>query len=117
MRLDSIGPAIEAARRAAPEIAKLNKASRSIEAMFIKDLLSTMRKSVSKTPLGGQGYGSEVYQDLFDHALSESAAKTGSLGIGRTFSRDFAKTIWRQALAETTKGRHTGGFDMTDGKP
>ncbi|HMS55186.1 MAG TPA: rod-binding protein [Fimbriimonadaceae bacterium] len=102
MRLHQIGMTVETARKAMPEIKKLDKAVKGIESMFLKDLLATMRKSVGKTSFG-QGYGSELYQDMFDQALAESASKSGSLGIGTMVKRDFSKTIWRQALAQTRR--------------
>lgn len=107
MRLDQIGITVETARKALPEVKKLDRAVKGIESMFLKDLLATMRKSVGKTSLG-KGYGSELYQDMFDQALAESASKTGSLGIGAMVKRDFSKTIWRQALAQTRREAHQG---------
>jgi flagellar protein FlgJ len=80
----------QAAAAAAPVATKLKKATQDIEAIFVKDLLSAMRKTAPKQALGGQSLGAEMYQDIFDQAIAEASAKNGTLGIAKTIYRQMA---------------------------
>ncbi|MBX3119899.1 MAG: rod-binding protein [Fimbriimonadaceae bacterium] len=85
------------AKQAEPQIQKLAKATEGVEAMFLKDLLGIMRKSVLKTdkPMPG----SDIYYDMLDQALSENMAKKGSLGISKMMMETMKPAIL-QAEAE-----------------
>ncbi|MCR5401159.1 MAG: rod-binding protein, partial [Treponema sp.] len=43
---------------------KLYEKSMELESFFVKQMLSEMRKTVSKSSLGGQGFAGEMYQDM-----------------------------------------------------
>lgn len=98
-----ISKMIGMAATAAPAAAKLKKATQDLEAIFMKDLLSAMRKTVMHEAKGSS-FGSEMYQDLFDQALSESTSKSGTLGISRTIYDQMAphaiRAAWARAQAE-----------------
>lgn len=86
------------AAKAAPAAAKLKKATQEIEAIFVKDLMSAMRRTAKHQSLGNS-LGGDMYQDMFDQALSETAAKTGTLGISQTIFRQMAPAAIRTALS------------------
>lgn len=69
------------AKQAEPQIKKLEKAVQGVEAMFVKDLLSVMRKSLPKSEQSMPG--KDIYYDMLDQALAETMSKNGSLGIGK----------------------------------
>jgi flagellar protein FlgJ len=94
-----IGKLIGTAAQVAPTAARLEKATQDLEAIFIKDLLGAMRKTVSRNPIGST-MGGEVYQDLFDQAIAESASRTGTLGFGKTIYAQMAPAALRTALAK-----------------
>ncbi len=61
---------------------KLKKACADFEAIFIHQLFKSMRQTVPKGGLLGEGPGMEIYQSLFDQELSKSLASQGRLGLG-----------------------------------
>jgi peptidoglycan hydrolase FlgJ len=61
---------------------KLKKACADFEAIFIQQLFKSMRQTVPKGGLLGEGPGMEIYQSLFDQELSKSLASHGRLGLG-----------------------------------
>lgn len=96
MRFDLVVPTIKTAQRAAPALQKLKKASEGIEAMFVKDLMSTMRKSPIKTGIQ-EGFGGAIYKDMFDQAVAASAGKQGNLGIAKMLNQQFSNQVWANA--------------------
>lgn len=94
---------LQAASAAAPAAAKLKKATQDIEAIFIKDLLSAMRRTAPKQSLGGSSLGADMYQDLFDQAISEAGSRNGTLGVGATIYRQMAPLAIRTAIANASR--------------
>lgn len=81
-----------------PELAKLRQATRDVEAIFFKDVLSAMRKTVPDNS-EGHSYGADIYQDLFDTAFSKTAASTGSFGISELLYKNMEKAVIAQEKA------------------
>ncbi len=99
MRIDGISAAAESAARAAPKLRELRKASQDIEGVFVKDLLAIMRRSLPKGMLG-DAPGKEIFEDMLDQALADSAAKTGTFGIGKLLYQQLSPAVLKGALAE-----------------
>ncbi len=97
MNATQISKLMGTAARAAAPAAKLKKATQEIEAIFVKDLMAAMRRTAKHESLGNS-LGGEMVQDMFDQALSEGAAKTGTLGIAQTIFRQMAPQAIRAAL-------------------
>jgi len=93
----SIFNLMRSAAVAAPVGAKLKKASQDIEAIFMKDLLTAMRRTSPHKAMGSS-YGSDMYMDLVDQAISQDAAKSGTLGIGKTIYRQMAPMAIQAAI-------------------
>lgn len=89
------------AERAAPQLKKLEKAVQGIEAMFMKDLLGVMRKSLPKDENAMPGR--DIYYDMLDQAISESMAKNGALGIGKMMLKNMEPTILRTEAMKLAK--------------
>ena len=83
---------VQAAAIAAPELEKLKKAANDFESIFLKKLFSQMRSSVKETQFG-QGYGKEIYNDMFDEALANAASKSHALGMGEMLYKQFAPRL------------------------
>lgn len=96
MNLSQVGAGIEIAKEAAPKLAKLKGVANNIEAVFLKQLISEMRKGVKKVSLG-QSYGGDMFQDMMDQQLADSASKSGNFGIGKIIYQQFSKDVLRQA--------------------
>ena len=60
---------------------KLYKVSQDFEAIFIKQMLNVMRKSVSKTGLMDGGMAEEIFEDMLYDEYAEKMAQSGSFGI------------------------------------
>ena len=77
------------------ELQKLDKATKDIEALFFKDLMSAMRQGMPQTSFG-DNYGGEMFKDLFDQSVSSALSQTGSLGIGKVIFRSLAPNVVAQ---------------------
>lgn len=111
MRLDTLMQIGEAAHRAAPELAKLKRATQQIEAMFFKDMLATMGAEASQSPEGG--FGADIFKDMFNQSLSETLSQRGSLGVGAMIYGPLGKALLGQQL---TKLRLSGSATRVDRK-
>ena len=60
---------------------KLYKVSQEFEAIFIKQMLNVMRKSVGKTGLLDGGLAEEFFEDMLYDEYAEKMAESGSFGI------------------------------------
>ena len=83
---------VELADKAAPDLAKLKKATDGFEAIFLKKLFSQMRASVKETQFG-QTFGKEIYEDMFNEAMANAAAKSKTLGMGDMLYNQFAPRV------------------------
>lgn len=82
----------DAARR---ELDKLDKASKDVESVFVKDLMKRL------TPKGAFGTGmmGDFLQDQFQNALADTIGDTGSFGIAKMLNENVRDSILRQEAA------------------
>ncbi len=66
-----------------PETKGIEEAAQSFESYFIQMLLKEMRKSVQKSDLFGPGMGKDLYDSMFDQAISKAMAKEGGMGLSK----------------------------------
>ena len=64
--------------------AKLREASRDFEAIFIKLMLDSMRKTVNRSGLIDGGFAETIYEDMLYERYAEKIADTARLGIAET---------------------------------
>jgi len=103
------GKAAQTEERLAPQLKQLKQATNSLEAVFFKQLLEAMRKSVPKTSFGDDP-GSDTYQDMMDQALSETAGKSGALGISKLLYDQMSQVIRAQdAMRHGSTGPNLSG--------
>ncbi len=88
MKLQSLRPSPElpalpdSPPKTAKEEAELREACKAFEAIFIKQMLDSMRKTVDRSDsLLGGGYSEEIYQDMLYDEYSKLMTNTGSFGI------------------------------------
>ncbi len=108
----AVGKAILTAKEAAPALQKLKRATRDMEALFLKDLLSIMRRSLPKPPFG-EAPGKAIYEDLFDGAVADAAAKSGRFGIGAALYQRLSPSVAREA-AQRARSLLAGTLFDTD---
>ena len=65
------------------EEARLREVSREFEALFIKQMLDTMRKTIQKSDLNDGGFAEEIYEDMLYDQYAQTMAKTKSFGIAK----------------------------------
>ena len=87
--------------------AKLKQACRDFEAIFLDQILKSMRKTVTKTELFGKSTEEDTFQEMMDSELCKAASKTESVGI--------ADTMYRQLSAQLN-GQNTSDSEETRGK-
>lgn len=78
---------------AKPAMERLHKSAEGFEAVFIKDLLSAMRKSM---PTSTQSFTTGMIQDMFDDALSKTAAQKGDFGLANTMYKSLSPAAMAQ---------------------
>lgn len=71
---------------------ELLKAAHNFEAIFLREMMKTMRESLTGEGMFGKGSVGEIYGDMMDNAVADVASKRGSLGI--------ADMIYRQLVRE-----------------
>ncbi|HAK44373.1 MAG TPA: hypothetical protein DCO79_00395 [Spirochaeta sp.] len=72
------------------ESAKLKEACRDFEALFIKQMLDTMRKTVNKSGMLDGGMAEDVFEDMLYDEYSKSMADGGSFGIAKLMYSEMA---------------------------
>lgn len=79
-------PSLKAARQDSdPAAAK--KVAREFEAMFVAQMLKSMRETVGKDTLTGGGRAEETFRSLLDQEYATEAARTGSIGLAQSIER------------------------------
>ncbi|MFQ5480461.1 MAG: rod-binding protein [Thermodesulfobacteriota bacterium] len=69
--------------------AKVKKAVVDFEALFINHMLKTMRSTIEKSGLLGDGMREDVYTSLFDWEISKVMAAGPGLGLGKMLMDGF----------------------------
>lgn len=62
---------------------KLKAACQDFESLFVKQMLDSMRKTVTKSGLMDGGFGEEIYQDFLYDEYAKEIAQTANLGIAK----------------------------------
>ncbi len=75
------------------QLQKLKKACREFEAIFISYILKSMRKATQKSDLFGGGFGSDIYQQIFDEKLAGTMSESGQLKIGDLLYNRYARLL------------------------
>jgi len=74
---------------------KIKQACSDFEAIFIKQMLDSMRKTVDKTSLLGGGMAEEIFEDMIYDEYAKKMSNTGNFGL-----KDM---LYRQLSTESSK--------------
>ncbi len=78
-------------RAAVDRNSELYKASQDFEALFIKQMLDSMRKTIHKeNDLLNGGLGQDVYEDMLYDEYAKKMAATAQFGLADTIYRQLA---------------------------
>lgn len=82
----------EVSRQAGPrEPDRLREVSREFEALFVEQMLSSMRKTIHKeNDILDGGMAQGIFEDMLYQEYSRIIAKTGSLGLSEMVYRDLS---------------------------
>ncbi|WP_223111626.1 rod-binding protein [Thiospirochaeta perfilievii] len=69
---------------------KLKESCKEFEAMFIKQMLSSMKKTVNKSGLIKENMGEKIFDDMLSDEYSKSMAQTSSFGIADMMYKQLA---------------------------
>jgi Rod binding domain-containing protein len=71
---------------------RLQKAAREFEAVLVAYMFKSMRSSVSKSGLLGEGFGGDMMDSLLDMEMGRQMSRTGNFGL--------AEMLWRKITGE-----------------
>ena len=75
------------------ELRKLREASQDFEAIFIKQMLDAMRKTLPKGGLIDGGMAEDIFEDMLYEERAKLMAKTGSIGIADILYNRYKDTV------------------------
>ena len=73
--------------------AKLRKAAESFEAIFIRQMLRSMRSTLLDGGMFGSGATGEIYSDIMENAIAEKMAERSVLGLADLLYKRMVKNI------------------------
>lgn len=91
-----------------PKLKTLKRATDGFETLFVKNLLSEMRKGMKEVNLGGDKTGSDMYKDMMDQAIADKLSSKGSLGVGKILYKDFAPKVVAIERQQMIRAAHAG---------
>ena len=94
-----LNEALQMAENVKPKLAKLQKATQDFEAVFLKNLLASMRRGMPGGGLEAKSFGGDIYRDMLDDELAKSASQSGTLGVGKILYKQLAPLAIAQEQA------------------
>lgn len=107
------GPAVPSAT--SPEMAKLKKAAHAFEAVFLRQMIGSMRSA----GLGDGIFDSEAtqqFQEMSDAKTADVMAEKGVFGIADMLVKQYGARLAATAAPATAGGEHATTPTTTDGK-
>lgn len=72
---------------------KLKKACIDFEALILKQMLTQMRNTITKSDLLDNSYAHEMFQSMQDEQLADKLAQSGGIGLAQMMYLQAAGTI------------------------
>ncbi|MAG13779.1 MAG: muramidase [Spirochaetales bacterium] len=69
----------------------LYSACQDFEALFVKQMLNSMKSTIPSASIDGSGYGKEIYEDMLYTEYAQRIAKHGQLGIAELLYKQMIK--------------------------
>lgn len=102
-RIQQLSPAGEHHAAIASERDPLWKASRQFEALFVEQMLSSMRKAIPDSGLMKKGFAQDVSTSMMDQAVADSIGKQGRMGIATSLYRQLSN-VYTAGTQEAQQG-------------
>ena len=84
---------------------KLYQVSQEFEAIFIKQMLNTMRETIDKSGLIDGGYAEEIFEDMLYDEYAQQMAETAEFGL--------ADSLYMQLAAYEDEGQTTPQINLS----
>jgi len=65
------------------EKAKVSKVAKQFESLFVNQLVSEMRKTVTRGGIVPESHAERVYQAMLDHEYSQQISETEQIGLSK----------------------------------
>ncbi|MFC1649943.1 rod-binding protein [Candidatus Latescibacterota bacterium] len=93
--------------------AKLLKASKDFEGILVKEILKSMRSTLTNGGLFGTGTAGEIYSDMMDDAVANKIAERGDMGLAHIIYKQMVKNIdpneYKDSLVNSENNVKGGG--------
>lgn len=83
-----------------PKDPALWKASVQFEAIFMQQMMSEMRSTVTKSDFMPHGFAEDVHASMMDEAIAQAATKHNSIGIANAVYRQLESASHPQAIGQ-----------------
>lgn len=112
MRSETINPAIEQKQLSPAEKAKVSKAAQDFEAVFMRQLISSMRKAGEALGDDSMGEAEKISMDMAWDGLAAQMSKAGGIGIAKMVEPWLAGNpdLMRSLPSETPRFEGLSGF-------
>ena len=91
MRMDQLSKIPDA--KGKTDDAKLREASNQFEAIFIQQMLKTMRKTSLESDFVKKSEGEKIFRSMLDEQYAILSAKSGRLGLGEMFFQQLKSNL------------------------
>lgn len=106
--------------QAVGETAKLEKAAKDFEAVFLRQMLSALEKTTKVGDKGPSVAGQQTYGSMIVEAVADAVAAAGGLGLGpmlaKTLTEQSAATSQPTDAALVARGIAAGGSSASSGQ-
>lgn len=87
------------------DLAKVTQLSKDFEAIFLEQMLKTMRSSIQKSGLVDGGNAEEIYRSMLDNEYAKLMSAQGSSGLSQMIERQLLQTmgVKSEASPQVTK--------------
>lgn len=102
MKLDMVPETTHGRPKVADKnLGRLKKLSREFESLFLKEVISSMRKSVPENGLLNGGNAEKIYKSMLDEQWATQMAERGDSGI--------ASSIYKSMSQKYLESQNSGG--------
>jgi Rod binding domain-containing protein len=95
---------------AKPKMDRLSRATKDFEAILIKDMLTTMRRTMPN--LSESSHSAKLMRDMADQAMAEAASKRGDFGVAKQMYDRVAPSALRQEYHRLQRLLNEGGLEI-----
>ena len=87
--LDNLSTKVPSQMRPEDSPEAIREAAKAFEAVFINQLMKSMRKTLPEDGLLGKGFANQVFNGMLDQEYSQMASKSGQIGLANIIAEQF----------------------------